>query len=202
MFVSVLICTRNRAASLRRTLDSLFHSSNIQVPEWEAVVVDNDSIDDTPGVCNDFREKFPQKFRFLVEKKHGKSNALNTGIAAAKGDILAFTDDDVLCASDYIRGLRTVFTIYSADAAQGRVLLDCEDGLPAWLGSTNASMANFRDLGDEVIDLDGTMCGINMIVRAEVFPTIAGFAPELGPNGVGMWEDTETLCGCAKPAVA
>src|SRR5215470_2901311 len=38
MFISVLICTRNRAESLRLTLDSLFVPTNLQSPEWEAVV--------------------------------------------------------------------------------------------------------------------------------------------------------------------
>ena len=55
----------------------------------------------------------------------------------------------------------------------------------------SAQMADFRDFGDEVIDLDTTLCGTNMVVRAEVFRTVGGFAPELGPSGVGMWEDTE-----------
>ena len=68
MFISVLICTRNRAESLRLTLDSLFVPTNLQSPEWEAVVVDNDSVDHTAQVCSDFRERFVGHFRFVVEK--------------------------------------------------------------------------------------------------------------------------------------
>jgi GT2 family glycosyltransferase len=72
------------------------------------------------------------------------------------------------------------------------VLLDCEGGWPEWLGRGNlAMMANFRDYGDEIINLEGTLCGANMVVRAEVFEKVGGFAPELGPGGLGMWEDTE-----------
>ena len=52
-------------------------------------------------------------------------------------------------------------------------------------------MADFRDYGDEVIDLNGTLCGTNMVVRAEVFQKTGGFAPELGPGGIGVYEDTE-----------
>lgn len=191
MFISVLICTRNRADSLRQTLDSLFCAGNLESPGWEVLVVES-STDHTGEVCGEFQRRFPQQFRFLTEKKLGKSNALNTAIAAAKGDILAFTDDDVLCAPDYIQGIRTVFASYPADAAQGRVLLDCEGGWPEWLDRGHlALMADFRDCGDEVIDLDGTLFGLNMVVRAEVFQKTGGFAPELGPGGVGMWEDTE-----------
>ncbi len=153
MFISVLICTRNRADSLRQTLDSLFCRNNPQLPEWEAVVVDNDSDDHTAQVCRDFRERFPGHFRFLVEKKPGKSNALNTAIAAARGDILAFTDDDVLCAPGYLQGIRTVFDRYPADGVQGRILLDCEGGHPEWLDSYLGVILGWRDCGGEVIDV-------------------------------------------------
>ncbi len=191
MFISILICTRNRADSLRQTLDSLFCRNNPQLPEWEAVVVDNDSDDHTAQVCRDFRERFPGHFRFLVEKKPGKSNALNTAIAAARGDILAFTDDDVLCAPGYLQGIRTVFDRYPADGVQGRILLDCEGGHPEWLDSYLGVILGWRDCGGEVIDLDGTLFGGNMVVQAEVFQKIGGFSPELGPGGVGHAEDTE-----------
>jgi GT2 family glycosyltransferase len=172
-------------------LESIFSSSNLELRNWEVLVVET-STDNTGEVCLEFQRRFPEHFRFLTEKRIGKSHALNTAIAAAKGDILAFTDDDVLCEPNYIRAIETVFASYSTDAAQGRVLLDCEGGWPEWLdGDYLAMMADFRDYGDDVIDLDGTLCGTNMIVRAEVFEKVGGFAPELGPGGLGMWEDTE-----------
>ena len=191
MFVSVVICTLNRADSLRETLESLFSADNLEVPDWEALVVDNNSGDHTADICREFQQRHPAHFRFLTEGKPGKSHALNTAIAAAKGDILAFTDDDVLCAPDYIQGIRTVFKLHSADAVQGRVLLDCEGGTANWLDPYLGLTVGWRDCGDAVIDLDGTLCGVNMIVRAEVFQKVGGFAPELGPAGAGMGEDTE-----------
>ena len=190
MFISVVICTRNRADSFRQTVESLFCSGNLEFPDWEVVVVES-STDHTREICREFHQRFPEHFRFLTEKKLGKSNALNTAILAAKGNILAFTDDDVLFAADYIQGIRTVFTTHSADAAQGRVLLDCEGGWPGWLDERYAGMADFRDCGDEVIELDGTLFGVNMVVRADVFQKVGGFAPELGPGGIGVSEDTE-----------
>lgn len=195
MFISVLICTRNRADSLRQTLESLFCPGNLELANWEVLVVES-STDHTEEVCREFQQRFPQHFRFVTEKKLGKSNALNTAICAAKGDILAFTDDDVLCAQNYLQGIRTVFSSYAADAVQGRVLLDCEDGWPEWLDLTCAGMADFRDLGDKVIDLIGSLFGVNMIVRRKVFQDIGGFARELGPGSTGPGsiiaaEDTE-----------
>lgn len=191
MFISVLISTRNRAESLRLTLDSLFVPTNLQSPEWEAVVVDNDSVDHTAQVCRDFRERFVGHFRFVVEKKHGKSNALNSAIAAARGDILAFTDDDVRCAPDYLESIRTVFGQHMADAVQGRVLLECEGGHPEWLDRYLGLTVGWRDDGEEVADLNGTLCGTNMVLRADVFRKINGFLPQLGPGVIGLGEETE-----------
>lgn len=189
MFITILICTRNRARSLRRTLESLFSSYNLGIPDWEVIVADNDSTDDTAAVCRDFLEKFPAHFRFLVEKKRGKGNALNTGIAAARGDILAMTDDDVLCAPDYIESIRTVFSQYPADGAQGRVLLDCEGGRPKWLENDTAAYMSERDFGDEVFDWNDGLSGCNTVVRTEVARKIGGYSPELGPGAAGYRED-------------
>jgi glucosyl-dolichyl phosphate glucuronosyltransferase len=191
VFISVVICTRNRALSLRRTLESLFLRPNLARPGWEALIVDNGSEDSTSDVCEDFRGRFPEHFRFLLEKKRGKSHALNLAVGQAKGDVIAFTDDDVRCAPDYLEAIRDVFSRYPADGAQGRILLNCEGGHPDWLDPFLGLTVGWRDHGGAVIDLDGTMAGGNMVVRAEVFRRVGGFAPELGPHGAGMAEDTE-----------
>jgi glycosyltransferase involved in cell wall biosynthesis len=190
VFISVVLCTRNRAASFRRTLESLFCPNNLATSDWELLAVESSS-DQTIEICREFQERFPKHFRFVTEKKIGKSHALNTAIAEARGDILAFTDDDVLFSPAYIEGIRNVFADPTVDAVQGRVLLDCEGGWPSWLDDAYAGMADFRDCGDAVIDLDGTLFGVNMVVRAEVFRKVGGFSPELGPGGIGVWEDTE-----------
>jgi GT2 family glycosyltransferase len=193
MFVSVIICTRNRAEMLEKTLDSLFSPINLTLPDWEVLVVET-STDATKDVCQTFQQRFPRHFRFLSEQKLGKSHALNTGVSAANGDILALADDDVRFTPDYIQAINTVLNTYPADAVQGRVLLDCEGGYPDWLGTGDfAQMADLQDFGNEVKEWTGTLCGTNMIVRAEIFRKSGGYAPELGPSpdGVGMWEDTE-----------
>lgn len=191
MFVTVIICSRNRADSLRRTLDTLLQPQNLAADDWELLVVDNQSTDHTGDVCRRFQEKFPRHFRFLVETRIGKSHALNSGIAAAVGDVLAFTDDDVNCAPGFLSGIRNFFSETPADAVQGRVFLECEGGQPEWLDSHLALAAGFRDCGEEVTDLPGTLFGLNMTVRKEVFQKIGGFSSSLGPGQLGLAEDTE-----------
>src|SRR5688572_22525521 len=94
MTFSIIICTCHRAESLRRTLQSL---ADVDVPpglSGEVIVVDNASPDHTSDVVR--RAVLPRlSLRYLPEGQKGKAYALNAGIAAARGDILLFTDDDV-----------------------------------------------------------------------------------------------------------
>lgn len=191
MQITVIICTRNRGEMLRETLDSLLIPANLESSDWELVVVDNASTDRTRDVCRDFQQRFPRHFRLAVETRVGKSNALNTGIGAARGELLAFTDDDVLCAPSFLTEIRALFARFPADAVQGRVFLECEGGQPEWLDSHLALTVAFRDCGEEVTELEGTLFGLNMVVRADVFRKVGGFASYLGPGQLGISEDTE-----------
>lgn len=192
MFVSVLICTRNRSKSLRRTLDSLFCASNLSAPDWEVIVVEYKSTDDTGEICRQWMRKLPTHLKFLSEERPGKSNAMNTAFAAARGDILAMTDDDVVVAPDYVQAIRMVFNQYRADGAQGRILLDCEGGRPAWMDDRMALFMSLQDHGDQVLEWNRDMSGTNMVVRTEIARKVGGFAPQLGAGTeVGFAEDTE-----------
>ena len=93
MFVTIGICTFNRAESLRRTLDSLLA---MRVPNdlaWEIVIVNNNCTDHTDDVISKYVGPLPVRREF--EPRAGKSNALNRAIDVAKGDYI-WIDDDVL----------------------------------------------------------------------------------------------------------
>src|SRR5579863_630372 len=94
--ISVIICTYNRCDSLRRTLESLGQAAGLADLEWELLVIDNNSTDATRAVVEEFTLTPQLDVRCLTEKRRGKSYALNTGIAAATGGVLAFLDDDIL----------------------------------------------------------------------------------------------------------
>ena len=95
MHVTVIIVTYNRCQSLAKTLESVALSSLPTSVEWEVLVVDNNSSDQTLQVAEDFRARYPGRFRYLRQPNPGKSFGLNAGILASRGDILAFIDDDV-----------------------------------------------------------------------------------------------------------
>ena len=109
MRLTVVICSWNRAPSLQKTLESI---ESCRVPEgtnWEILVVDNNSDDGTAAVCKAFLEKSPDRYRYVFETRQGKSFALNTGIKYARGDIIAFTDDDVIVEQDWLGALLRAF---------------------------------------------------------------------------------------------
>ena len=93
MRVTVAICTRNRAGSLEKTLDSLAAMTVPVDTSWDLLVVDNGSVDRTSEVIDSFSESLPA--RTVVEPVTGLSRARNAAVAAATGEYIVWTDDDV-----------------------------------------------------------------------------------------------------------
>ena len=93
--ISVIIATRDRAPLLKGTLDALRNQVSPGCPV-EVLVVDNGSIDDTRAVVEAAHRESTIPVIYLSESRPGKSHALNAAVAHARGDLLAFTDDDVL----------------------------------------------------------------------------------------------------------
>ena len=97
--VSIVICTYNRAESLRETLGSL-HAQKTDRVKAEILVVDNNSGDPTRQVVQDFSKMSRWPVIYLFEGQQGLSYARNTGIRHAKGPVMAFLDDDVVVDAD------------------------------------------------------------------------------------------------------
>ncbi len=98
--VTVIICTWNRARRLDTTLGEM---RKLRVPsqvEWELLVVNNNSIDDTEAVVAKHANVLP--IRSLFEAKLGLSNARNCALGAAQGDLVIWTDDDVYVDRDWL----------------------------------------------------------------------------------------------------
>ena len=189
--VSVLIATRNRVNALRDALDSLFTHHNLEVPGWEVLIADNGSTDATVEVCREFAARFPGRLRWLVDSRQGKSNALNSGLLETRGEVIAMTDDDVLCAPNFLAEIRRVFSDRSIDSAQGRVFLDWKGGEPTWLDEIAEQLMSLRDYGDEMFEWEDRLSGCNMVVRRDAAIAVGGFAAELGPGTIGISEDSE-----------
>jgi glycosyltransferase involved in cell wall biosynthesis len=96
--LSVILPTFDRAGSLKRALDALLRQTALP-GSYEVIVVDNNSTDGTAGVVALFDDR---RVRLVAEPRQGLSYARNTGLAAARGRIAAFTDDDVEVAPDWV----------------------------------------------------------------------------------------------------
>ncbi|HEV3204256.1 MAG TPA: glycosyltransferase, partial [Gemmataceae bacterium] len=98
--VSVAICTWNRAKLLDQTLAEMRKlrlSANLK---WELLVVNNNSTDETDEVINRYSKFLP--IRPLFEPNAGQSNARNCAVQAATGDLMLWTDDDVLVDANWM----------------------------------------------------------------------------------------------------
>jgi glycosyltransferase involved in cell wall biosynthesis len=91
-FFSVVIPTYNRGGLIVKTLDSVFSQT---YRNFEVVVVDDGSTDDTAGVLGPYRERGAIKY-VRHERNCERARARNTGMAAASGDYLTFLDSDDL----------------------------------------------------------------------------------------------------------
>src|ERR1700688_3961163 len=94
-FVSVIIATRNQRALLARTLDALLRQ-RWPADRFEIIVADNGSTDATRVIIERAAARPAAPYiRYLFVARPGKSHAVNAALDLARGDILAFTDDDV-----------------------------------------------------------------------------------------------------------
>lgn len=183
--VSVIICTFNRADLLARAL--LAFRGQEGAAEAEIIVVDNASGDHTPRVvqrCTEFlRPTLP--VITVHEPVQGLSRARNAGLAAARGDIFAFLDDDARPATGWLRAIAEVFaTVPGAAAAGGPIEPDFQAPRPDWLGTEVEGYYSILDLGTQTIEFPRKYLpfGANMAVRRRALGD-ARFSESLGRTG-------------------
>ena len=100
MRITVAICTWNRAELLDRTLSQMH---NLRIPpgiEWELLVVNNNCTDDTDAVVARHAQVLP--IRRLFEGSQGQSHSRNHALREAFGELIVWTDDDVLVDQDWL----------------------------------------------------------------------------------------------------
>lgn len=183
---SVIVCTYNRCASLAETLQALA-AQDFDTARWELLVVDNNSRDETRGCVENFREQHPQlDCRYLFQPAQGLSHARNMGIAAARGELLVFTDDDVLPESDWLTRACALMDNSTCTAFGGYVAPIWEHQPPAWLTERFHGFIAIRmdtrgpfELGEH----DELPFGANMGFRREVFEQLGMFDTALGRKG-------------------
>ena len=185
MDATIIVCTYNRAESLRDTLRALRAQKINPSREWEVVVVDNNSKDHTRQVVAEVQREWPL-LRYEFEQAQGLSHARNHGIAVAQGDVLLFTDDDVLPEPDWLETTLAGMDKYQADACGGYIAPIWESPPPSWLTERFYGFLAVRtDRTDDylITDTSNTPFGANMAFRKAVFERVGLFDTSRGRKG-------------------
>ena len=196
--VSVVIPTYNRAALLREAIKSVLGQDS-QSP-FEIVVVDNNSQDDTAAVVRSLIDAHPGRLRYVVEREQGNAHARNRGVETATAGIIAFIDDDVTVASNWLASLKDALDAREdLSFVGGKVLPQWNGPPPSWVTPEHWAPLALLDYGpDELIIAGKSPRGLltaNIAFRRAVFEEVGTFSPHLQrvKNFIGSMEDTEFL---------
>lgn len=163
--VSVIVCTRNGAATLRACLESL---QKLRYPNYEVLVVDDGSTDEVPAILKSF-----PKWRALRQQPAGLSAARNRGMQEAAGVILAYTDDDCVVHPDWLTHLVRAFISDDQAVAVGGPNLPPlpRNGVEAVVAAAPGAPAHVLLKDQEAEHLPGC----NLAIRKESLEQIGGF---------------------------
>ncbi len=184
--LSLIICTRNRAAQLPACLEAIDTRELAEV-SGEIVLVDNGSTDETLRILHDYAEKQTVPVQVTTEPETGLSRARNAGLAVARGDILAFTDDDCYLTPGYFREAARVHA--ETDYAFWGGTIDRYDPLDApyfitWLTEP-------RELRPGQLIPAGVIQGANLVITSALVDAIGPFSERLGAGTPFRCEDIE-----------
>jgi glucosyl-dolichyl phosphate glucuronosyltransferase len=189
--VTVLIATYNRAVLLDETLTWIARMRVSPALTWEAIVIDNNSTDDTRAVVERHIHEFPVRLRYLFEGRQGRSSALNAGIAEAGGSVLAFTDDDVRVVPGWLdaaaRPLLGPDPTLAYTGGPVRPIWGADP--PDWLDLTRGDLwgtiaiQHHGDISFIYEEGQKVPLGANMAVRREMFARLGAFRADLGRSG-------------------
>lgn len=185
MDASIIVCTYNRAESLRDTLNSLRSLKVSPSRQWEVIVVDNNSKDRTREVVEEIQREWPL-LSYEFEPEQGLSHARNHGIGCARGKVILFTDDDVLPEPDWLGATLTGMEKHQADACGGYIAPIWETPPPAWLTERFYGFLAVRTERDDdypILSPSQAPFGANMAVKRFVFDKVGLFDTSRGRKG-------------------
>lgn len=188
--ISIIVATYNRARLLKNCLSSLVNQ-DIGNNLYEMIIVDNNSIDNTKKLVDNFIKYFP-KFRmnYLLERQKGLSYARNTGCENAKGKYLAYIDDDARASKDWVKNIIRTINKIEPDILGGPIYPYYLYNKPVWFKDeyeirSKGKKARFLREGEY-------LSGSNLIIKKSILENLGKFNPELGMRGNELRYGEET----------
>jgi len=174
--ISVLLPTRNRAADLRRCLDSL---ARVRYPTWDVLLLDQSDDDRSRMLAEAFAHTLPN-LTYQRMHERGCSLAYNAGLELTTGVIVAFLNDDCTVAADWLTAVATVFERHpQAGIVFGSVKRACDQ--TAHFIPTYDARIERRVRGRwSCLRLGGM--GACMYIRRAVAQSVGPFDIQLGPG--------------------
>lgn len=182
MRATIAICTYNRSDCLEECIRAVFEQQ--AEFDYEVIVVDNNSTDGTKSLVNDLQEKYPS-LRYVMEANQGLSFARNRALNEAKGDIVAFIDDDGVAEPGWIAGLVDAFVAPDVACAGGKIILDLPSEPPSWLDSSLYPYLSAYDGGPEAKETE-EVYGCNFAVHRSTALELGGFSVGFGFTGENL----------------
>ncbi len=194
--VSVIVCTLNRAESLRETLKSLL-TQTLARDAYEIIVVDNGSKDHTRSVVAAIQKEGTVAVTYVVEEALGLSNARNRGVRTAAGRLIFFIDDDARADRALLATFVEVFSSRGRVAAAGGPVEFLNPiKRPSWFPRRFLSHLSIVNYGarPKFLMYPYYPFGTNMVFHRSVFKNTGLFDTSLGRKGMHSFhtgEETE-----------
>jgi len=195
--VAAAVCAHNDAAFLADAVASLMRQT-LPERDYEVVVVDNASTDDTGPVLCDLQGRYGRRLRVCWEERTGLSHARNLALAVAGAPIVAFIDADAVADPGWLEGILAAFRQAGPVAVVGGpVRIRWDQPRPRWWSSRLDEALNAYEPGREpmVLGYPRYPYGTNFALRVDAAGAVGGFATVLGRCGrtLGAGEEGE-LC--------
>jgi glycosyltransferase involved in cell wall biosynthesis len=190
--ITAAVCTYNRSSLLRDVLGSLVAQS-LPRSNYEILVVDNAADPTTEALITRY---FPN-VRYVAEPELGLSAARNRAARCARGDIVAFIDDDAVASEEWLERVLSAFNEEGAFAAcvGGKVDLRYEVPPPPWLSTELSIFLSALDLGDVRKEVNEScwLIGTNIAFRRDALLELGGFSTRLSRRGNCLLSREETV---------
>ena len=187
--ISVIICTYNRADLLTDVLQTVCQQT-LERSEYEVIVVDNNSTDETAAVSHSFAARYPN-VRTCFEPQQGLSHARNRGWREARGEYVGYIDDDCKVPEGWLAVAKEIIEHVSPDVFGGPYFAFYNTPKPAWFKDEYGSYEPYSK-ATLIEGLPDALHGGNLFLRRELIRKVGGFNPELGMVGGKMAYGEET----------
>jgi len=194
MYISVIIPTFNRSSFLKDALESIC-DQNIRPDEYEIIVIDNGSTDNTKKVVNRIRQRNRKNYiKYIYEPEPGLLAGRHRGAFEANGDILVYVDDDIKADKEWLKVIKKTFDTYpDVQLVGGKILPEFEIDPPDWIRffwsdnrlSNVCGELSLLDLGNKVCNINPNFIwGANFSIKKLDLFELGGFHPDALPKNL------------------